>query len=349
MMISKSNGMPGRPLATPLMVRHALDLAIELGVDGDEVLSLVRLTRDAINQAGALLDCGVVTDAIETAARLSRVPDFGIRLARKLDFSSYGLIGMVAEHAKSLEQAIGELGRYVHVLNGALKLECARTADGNCISLHIEQHGRHDAVHYREALLTTGVELCRHLIAPGWNPRKVAFVHGAVSTASVYQQVFGVPVQFNQSLNMFCVSTEDFAAQSSRANTHLHSLARSQLEEFHHSLSADLMTKADAVIRSMIPLGYTAMGDLANALGMTERTLQRRLNERGVSFKQVLANARKEIVRVEALKGSVSATELVTLLGFSEPSAVSRFLREQCRDVLQGSSPGSRSRRDKSD
>ena len=79
--------------------------------------------------------------------------------------------------------------------------------------------------------------------------------------------------------------------------------------------------KSDAVLRSTIPWGYTVIGDLANA--------------------------RKEIVRVEALKGSVSANELVTLLGFSEPSAVSRFLREHCRSLLQGSSPGSKSRQEK--
>lgn len=319
------------------MARYALALAAEFGVDSDEVLSRVGLTQEAINQEGALLDCGMVTDTLEIAASLSRIPDLGMRLSRKLGFKHYGLIGMVAEHATTLEGAIRELARFVHVLNGALKVDITRLPEGYGLTLHIEQFGQYAPAQYRETLLTTGVDLCRHMFHPNWNPRRVNFVHGAMAPMSVYHQVMGGSVHFNQPQNMLCVSEEDFAAPSRNANTHVHSVAQGQLEELRHSLSADLMAKSDAMLRSMIPLGYTAIGDLANGLGMTERTLQRRLNERGVSFKQVLTKVRKEIVRAESQKGSVSATDLVTLLGFSEPSAVSRFLREQCQDILPAS------------
>jgi len=87
-------------------------------------------------------------------------------------------------------------------------------------------------------------------------------------------------------------------------------------------------------------MGRSSIGDLAKALGMTERTLQRRLGEQGSSFRQVLMTARRAIVRRNAEKGRSEALDLCVPLGFSEASAVNRFLREHCNDVWP--SPGGR-------
>jgi transcriptional regulator GlxA family with amidase domain len=63
-------------------------------------------------------------------------------------------------------------------------------------------------------------------------------------------------------------------------------------------------------------------------LSLNPRTLQRKLRLLDLTFSDVLANTRIEIAREYLGSGSLNVTQIAPILGFSEASAVSRFLRE---------------------
>ena len=78
-----------------------------------------------------------------------------------------------------------------------------------------------------------------------------------------------------------------------------------------------------------------AMTDVAKELGLSTRTLQRRLNDEGVSFQQLLLDARRELARHYLMQPSLELTEAAYLLGYGDPNSFFRAFHE-----WEGTSPG---------
>lgn len=83
---------------------------------------------------------------------------------------------------------------------------------------------------------------------------------------------------------------------------------------------------ADFILHAL-PDGAPAQGDVARALHLSERTLQRRLQEEGTSFSALLRDARLELARRYLREQRRSVLETAYLLGFSEPSTFSRAFK----------------------
>lgn len=318
------------PLADPLLLRAALEFAEAQGVLPDEVLAQIGLTADSINRKGTLLEAGAISDAIEVAAKLSGMTDFGIQLVKRTEFRNYGPIGMAAEHAKTLLDAALDVARFVRIINESVIADCYRYADGYALTVSVAHLGQFRPIQHTEAMLMLGLELCRHYNGQDWRPHRVCFAHAPASSAKMYNAYFGTEVEFGQPQNMINGTRMDFEREAQRSSSHLREMAKGLLNEIDRTREVDLVLKARALLKGMIPSGHTSVTALAAALGVSERTLQRKLSEGGQSFKQVLADARCEIVQDVCAREGVTVTELTPLLGFSGDSSTSRFLKEHC-------------------
>jgi AraC-like DNA-binding protein len=66
---------------------------------------------------------------------------------------------------------------------------------------------------------------------------------------------------------------------------------------------------------------------VAQALHLSERTLQRRLQEEGTSYQQLLDDTRRELAQQYLATPRMTLLEIAYLLGFSEPSNFFRAFR----------------------
>jgi AraC-like DNA-binding protein len=87
----------------------------------------------------------------------------------------------------------------------------------------------------------------------------------------------------------------------------------------------------DAVRRhlaSELDKGQPTLEQIAPRLHMSSRTLRRRLDEEGTSFRQILGEVRRELASRYLMEGRLSVGEIAFLLGFSEPSAFHRAFKQ---------------------
>jgi AraC-like DNA-binding protein len=331
---------PKKPLGAPTLLRAALRLVAEQGLSGDEILEAAGISPDVIEQGDALIECGRIADALELAAQMADLPDLGLRIGRASHPRRFGALGMMILNASTLADALRDIGRYIHLINEATAVSVERSVNEYVIRVSCAHMGSMRPVQHTEAVCGALLTLCRALLGETWSPQRVALAHRPVSPVAIYQETWGCPVSYEAAGSGFIARIDDLDRVLPTSNVHARLFSQDMLQHQQQVRLADIVIRAEGVLRSMIPMGYTSIGDLANALGLTERTLQRRLGEQGASFKQVLLNARREIVRRNVEKGSVAAAELCLPLGFSESSAVSRFLRDHCNDVWP--SPGGR-------
>jgi AraC-like DNA-binding protein len=68
--------------------------------------------------------------------------------------------------------------------------------------------------------------------------------------------------------------------------------------------------------------------DVAKELGMSRRTLQRRITEERTTFRQLIGDARRELARHYVLQPALELAEVACLLGYEDPNSFFRAFRE---------------------
>ena len=79
-----------------------------------------------------------------------------------------------------------------------------------------------------------------------------------------------------------------------------------------------------AVLLEALPSGRGTLDSAASMLGLSARTLQRRLRQEGTAFKEVLRQTRRNLAQYYLTQTSLSASHIGFLLGFDDPSSFFR-------------------------
>src|SRR5690606_5280525 len=93
-----------------------------------------------------------------------------------------------------------------------------------------------------------------------------------------------------------------------------------------HPSGQTVLDDARRVIEAALPEGVPELAELAERLGCSARTLQRRLAEHGTSLRKLIDEVRHQLA-LRHLAAELSIAEVSFLLGFSEPSAFHRAFR----------------------
>jgi AraC-like DNA-binding protein len=88
-----------------------------------------------------------------------------------------------------------------------------------------------------------------------------------------------------------------------------------------------LVHRVKAGIIDSLPSGPVANEKVARELGMSVRSLQRRLAEAGTSFRDLLDTSRQEMAQSYIREPEIELVEIAFLLGFSDQSAFSRAFK----------------------
>ncbi len=97
---------------------------------------------------------------------------------------------------------------------------------------------------------------------------------------------------------------------------------RKRLHELE--LDANFRDRVHSSLLELLPTGESSIENIANKLGISKRTLQRRLKEESTSFKEVLNQTREKLARYYLKNSSTSGGEIAFLLGFDDPNSFFR-------------------------
>ena len=89
----------------------------------------------------------------------------------------------------------------------------------------------------------------------------------------------------------------------------------------------DIITDVRTQIMRQLPSGEISDNSIADALHMSTRTLQRRLKDRNIRYRDLLESVRQELADKYINEPGYSITEISYLLGFAEPSSFSRSFK----------------------
>ena len=315
-------------LARNLVLRHALDIAEEHGVPRQRLLAKLSLKPHQVDRSGGLVPTGKIIDAAELGATLSGQNNFGILLGARADYRSFGALAAMVDPICTVYDVLEQTARYVVLLNSGVTLSIAHGRGNSSFRFEVVCPSQHAPQQYIETQMLVLLTLCRLLLGSNWSPILIKFEHAQISPSATYQKAYGCDVEFNQRLNAIVATHADFEREITIAETPLHDMVQRLLNEQMQSGPKALVHQIETLLPSLLLVGKATIEQVGKALEITPRTLQRRLHEQELTFKRLVTNTRLKVADDCKRRGDTDGERLAAVLGFSDPTAASRFLRK---------------------
>jgi len=300
----------------------------EKGGDVDRIFGVSGIDPEQL--ASPTLSLGLVNycRVMEEAARCSGFDNFGLHYGRQFKPQSLGLIGYVGLCSATLEQALHNV---VNAFPWHQHDTLTRLTDkGDCWRLDYQV--RHGAILCRrqDAELTMGMfmNLIRHVAGRHWAPREVHFEHPRPEQWHEHCKVFDAPVWFEQPCNAMIIPKKELTRAMPESDPMLLLVMQDAIRRLNSATPRQsVVDRARSQVRLMLMQGEPALPEVAEKMGMSSWSLQRRLREENLSFTALVDKVRCELATWYLQQRQLPVSEMALLLGYSEVSAFSRAFR----------------------
>src|SRR5215510_7428431 len=312
------------PMAGGGLSRLAIARLKSAGVEVAPLLKRAGLTPEAIAEPEERLSVRSQIALLDEAAIALKDDCIGFTLARDFDPREIGLLYYVMASSQTLGDALKRIARYSKITNEALVFGYQ---EGNRLVLSLSYSGvsRHSDRHQIEFCMFAGLRLCRMLTGQNLVPQHFSISHYRSEGTSEMSRFVGTKVEFGADRDEFALNLDARELPLIHADSHLNDLLLKYCEAALADRKGDdmsqLRTRVENAISTMLPHGRVLAEDVARSLGMSERTLARRLSDEGLNFTEILQQLRRDLAVRYLDDRKLHVSKIAWLLGFHEVSA----------------------------
>jgi len=305
------------------------------------------LTSWALLIHRALSDHGIDGDALFGRAGLdparmndpnARYPQTGMQRLWALATSASGDECFGLE--ETLRDALLRVVRYGRVVTTGARVDLEQSGDEVVLRLFGLLPGAEFVPASVDAGVATVVILCRAGRGEPIDPIRVSLVRAEPGCSSRLRTFFGCPVDFGAAENRVVFRASDLDAELPTTNAVLLRVNEQVLTDYLARLErAEVTVQVQAKLIQLLPSGKVEEGFIARALNLSLRSLQRKLEERGVTFRKLLDDTRQQLAEQYLKDSTLSVSEIAYLLGFAEVSSFSRAFKRWTGHAPRTASP----------
>jgi AraC-like DNA-binding protein len=357
MSATRAPRLPPVPTINLASVVYGLDDYLrERGADADTILGRAGLAAEDLTDPERRVPLIRFLGLLEICADELGDPHFGLRFGTQYDPRHAGVVGNVALASRTVRGALQTIGRYLPTM-----------VDSAVYGLDIEGGIAFAYSYYIDPLMMTyrqkndwGVAFVCNVIRrglgePDWAPAEVLLPQLPAESAAARRERLGLlrakvrgghawaGIRFDAALLARPMKTAD--AMIERLMRHYGDLQLSGLET-----RRDELDRLRHSIAQLVVEGDSSVERLAQSLGWSVRTLQRRLAARGLSYSDLLGQARKTLALNLLENPSLGIAQIAYCLGYSEVStfnhAFRRWVGQAPRDYRKSREPAPTPRSD---
>jgi AraC-like DNA-binding protein len=321
--------LAGLPTAQGGLTRLAADRVRKAGIKLDSLLSRVGLTSEQVDDPERRISVRNQIAFLEAAAQALNDDFLGLNLAAEFDCRDLGLLYYVMASSDTLGDALERVSRYSRVTNEAFVLEYQKTP-GPTLRFTYSGIPRHTDRQQMEFTLAAIVRVSRVLSGRQLLPEHVSLIHVRPKGISKFSRLLGSDVEFGGDADEI-----NFPAGSAKwaltgADPRLNKILVKTCEDDLNARigkRGSLRVTVENTIAPLLPHGQAHADIVAQKLGMSERTLARRLAEEGVTFIAVLQQLKENLAIRYLGEDGMPISRIAWLLGFEEVSSFSHACR----------------------
>jgi len=294
-----------------------------LGYDSRALLAAVGMSGIDLGDPDARVSCESFGQLLARAQQQHFTPNLALALARLTPIGAYPLLDYLILTSDTVGAGVRQLSCYRHLVGDPFAIIVNDRVD----PIRVEMDGGPSPFNV-EYTLSLMVLHFRKETEGRFAARSVHFQHEP-DDAAAFERTFGCPVNTRATWNGITVPIEMWNVPLRRRDPVLRQVLESQANGILARLPKRTGVASDVqrALTMKVVGGDTRIGTVARDLAMSGRTLQRRLAEEGVSYQELLDEARKEAARRHVSEPALAICEVAYLLGYSEPAPFHRAFK----------------------
>ncbi len=311
-----------------LLIAKAID---SYGCDSAELFAKAGLDHSKLRDPVARFSALAIRRLWEIATETTRDPCFGLTVASFWHPTTLHALGYSWLASDNLEEAFQRMERYTRIINTAANgvIQIEKSVDSYCLIM--------DTSHLKipqplpasvDAALAMVLTMCRASYGESFRPIRVSIRHDEPDCSNRFYKLFEAPVTFSQTQTAMWMDPKMVSEPLATANPELVRINDSIVTDYLAQLDRnDVTMRVRSKLVEHLPTGQISEESIASSINVSQRSLQRKLREQGMSFTQLLENTRRDLSQQYVRDPQHSFNEIGFLLGFAEPGNFSRAFK----------------------
>lgn len=311
-----------------LMVRALVGVVESAGATRDQFFAASGLDPRVLEDGNAWLPISTYQHSIDAAISVSGDPAFGLHMGERASTAMFDVLGPLAAHASTLRHCVDTMTRYSRLV--AEGYEPRLHEAGKQASIRFAAL-RGDLASVRltaEFAMSALLQMLRQFAGHRAKPSRVSFAYPEPAYVAEYKRVFGDAVRFDQPHTEVSFPQSWLDKPQLYQSPHLYSVLKSQAELSLGRLERDATytARVEQLLSDNSPRQMT-MDEVARELGMSRRSLRRRLEAEDTSFGDLAERNRITTAKRMLENPRRSIQETAFALGFAAPAAFHRAFK----------------------
>lgn len=259
-------------------------------------------------------------------------PALGLRVGRRIDVRSLGLVGYLAASSRTLGDALDRVSRYYPLLHEGVDCRLERDARTTAILLDDRDAPHARARHEVDVRLAALLHGCRRITKRNIVPDEVWFPYPRPRRIDQYRRTFRTGrLYFDRAHAAVVLPNAALAHPLSSADDtlafYLERVAADALTGLGAGASGPFAAAVTDAIARILPTETPTIATVGALLGLRPRTVQHRLRSEATSFARILDDVRRAQAEHLLRVGHATIEDIAARLGYSEPSTLYRAFR----------------------
>jgi AraC-like DNA-binding protein len=299
---------------------HLPKVLCELGFDPSAVLAQAGFAPSFFADPDMPITYSAGGRVLAHCAEATGCEHLGLLLSSRAGADALGLPGLLLMSAKDVRSGLHDLAQYMslHDRGAVVRLDEER---GVALLVYSILGAMDGADLVNDISMVVACNVMRGFCGEAWSPSEVLLPRLRPADDRPWRRCFRAPVRFDAECCALRFPAQCLALSPPAANPTLHQYLRREADRLHALLGKGLVVEVRRMVHSTISSPPCNVSRVAQLLGMHERTLNRRLQADGTSFRRLRDEVLHDMSRQMLGNTSMRVADVAVTLGYSEASA----------------------------
>ncbi len=329
--------MSFEPTLSPRFAVYIQNYLLSINVDPETLFSSCDIRYPFSNNQNMTLPVSKFANLLEKTARQINNPYVGLHLVQRYRYEAAGIMTLTVLAAPNVEEGIKALCHYDQYIDPAIEVSLDIGPKASALKINLINPKNVVTVQLTELLLIMIVDILNKGTGQRMPVTEVWFSHSGNKKVAPLEDFFGARVNYDQIGSQVFFDNSFLKKSFITSNDLLFDILKNSLENYLNTYEKD-SSFLGMVCREIIRQTTDVTPNIRKvslSMGMSERTLRRRLADKGIRFQEAKNMAREKRAQYHLAHSNMSLTEIAFELGFSELSGFSRAFRHWVGETPQ--------------
>ncbi len=307
-----------------IYAKSLAEYLLSQGYSQSQVFSGTAFGADLLAEERPFAEFPDIADFFEHAAQLTGNDILGFDAGTKFDMRRTGLLCYVGLSSPTVRDFIKNFARYRRVFSDVVELDESQLEQSSVLSWYFRVPARverRQLVEFGATGILSGLE---RAAGQKLRLRRVCFRHLRKTHIDVIERYLGCRVAFGAATNTYFFEPATLDLPLATADHELYSVLRQYAEEVlerERCNSSMFIVDVERAIAARLSAGEARQELVARDLGLSSRTLARRLAQEDTTFFRTLSDLRESLAISYLRNSDLGLGEIAYLLGYSNMSS----------------------------